>query len=43
MVFNPALSKQAIEVIFSVKMEKPEPPDLVLTGVPVARLEHAKH
>ena len=41
MVFNPK-SKQAIEVICSVKKKKPEHPDLVLTGVPVARHEHAK-
>ena len=43
MVFNPDISKQAIEVIFSVKKKKPEHPNLVLTGVPVARLEHTKH
>ena len=43
MVFNPDITKQAIEVIFSVKKKKPEHPDLVLTGVPVARLEHTKH
>ena len=43
MVFNPDISKQAIEVIFSVKKKKPEHPDLVFTGVPVARHEHTKH
>ena len=37
------LSKQAIEVIFTVKKKKSEHPDFVLTGVPVARLEHTKH
>ena len=43
MVFNPDISKQASEVIFSVKKKKPEHPDLVLTGVPLARLEHTEH
>ena len=43
MVFNPDISKQAIEVIFSLKKKYPEHPDLVLTGVPVAMLEHTKH
>ena len=43
MVFNPDISIQAIEVIFSVKKKKPDHPDLVLTGVPVARHEHTRH
>ena len=43
MVFNPDISKQAIEVIFSCKKNKPAHPDLVLNGVPVARYEHTKH
>ena len=43
MVFNPDLTKQAIEVIFSVKKKKPEHPELVLNGVPVARHVHTKH
>ena len=43
MVFNPDITKQAIEVIFSVKKKKPEHPELVLNGVPVARQEHTKH
>ena len=43
MVFNPDISKQAIEVIFSVKKKNPEDPDLVLTGVSVARHELTKH
>ena len=43
MVFNPNMSKQAIELIFSVKKKKPKHPNLVLNGVPVARQEHTKH
>ena len=43
MVFNPDISKRAIEVIFSCKDIKPEHPDLVLNGVPVARHHHMKH
>ena len=43
MVFNPDMSKQAIELIFSVKRKKPKHPNLVLNGVPVARQEHTKH
>ena len=43
MVFNPDITKQAIEVIFSVKKKKPLHPDLTLNGVPVARHDHTKH
>ena len=43
MVFNPDMSKQAIELIFSVKRKKPKHPNLVLNGVPMARQEHTKH
>ena len=43
MVFNPDITKQAIEVIFSVKKKKPVHPDLAMNGVPVARHEHTKH
>ena len=43
MVFNPDITKQAIEVIFSVKKNKPVHPDLTMNGVPVARHDHTKH
>ena len=43
MVFNPDLTKQAIEVIFSAKKKKPEHPELVFNGIPVSREEHTKH
>ena len=43
MVFNPDITKQAIEVIFSVKNKKPVHPDLSFNGVPVARQELTKH
>ena len=34
MVFNPDITKQAIEVIFSTKKKKPEHPELVFNGIP---------
>ena len=43
MVFNPDISKQAIEVIFSVKKKKPEHPELLFNGIPVSREDHTKH
>ena len=43
MVFNPDITKQAIEVIFSVKKKKHEHPKLLFNGVPVAREDHTKH
>ena len=43
MIFNPDLTKQAIEVIFSVKKNKPQHPDLTMNGVPVAKNDHTKH
>ena len=43
MVFNPDITKQAIEVIFSVKNKKPHHPDLTFNDVPVAREDHTKH
>ena len=43
MVFNPDLTKQAIEVIFSVKKKKPEHPELLFNGIPVSREDHTKH
>ena len=43
MVFNPNITKQAIEVIFSVKKNKPVHPELTFNGVPVAREDHTQH
>ena len=40
MVFNPDITKQAIEIIFSVKKKKPARPELFFNGVPVSREEH---
>ena len=43
MVFNPDITKQAVEVIFSVKKKKPLHPDLNFNGIPVARENSTKH
>ena len=43
MVFNPDITKQATEVIFSCKNKKPVHPDLSFNGVPVAREPFTKH
>ena len=43
MVFNPDITKQATEVIFSVKKKKPEHPELLFSGIPVSREDHTKH
>ena len=43
MVFNPDITKQAVEVIFSVKKKKPHHPDLHFNGIPVAREDYTKH
>ena len=43
MVFNPDITKQAVEVIFSVKNKKPSHPELLFNGVPVAREDYTKH
>ena len=43
MVFNPDITKQAVEVIFSVKNKKPSHPELIFNGVPVARENCTKH
>ena len=43
MVFNPDLSKQAVEVIFSCKRDKVEHPSLHFNGIPVARVPFTKH
>ena len=43
LVFNPDITKQAVEVIFSVKKKKPYHPELIFNDVPVSREEHTKH
>jgi hypothetical protein len=43
MEFNPDLSKQAIEVIFSHKKKKPVHPDLFFHGIPIKRESSTKH
>ena len=43
MIFNPDITKQAVEVIFSVKRKKPHHPDLYFNGIPVAREDFTKH
>ena len=43
MVFNPDITKQAVEVIFSVKNKKPYHPHLTFGGVPVSREDSTKH
>ena len=43
MVFNPDITKQAVEVIFSVKKKNPHHPDLTFNGIPVAREDFTKH
>ena len=43
MKFNPDITKQAIEVIFSWKRDKPDHPHLNFSGIPVARREYTKH
>ena len=35
--FNPDITKQAIEVIFSCKTNKPNYPDLTFNNIPIAR------
>ena len=37
------ITKQAVEVIFSVKKNKPIHPDLHFNGIPVAREDYTKH
>ena len=43
MKFNPDITKQAIEVIFSNKYHKNEHPPLFFNEIPVARKEWTKH
>ena len=43
MVFNPDISKQATERIFSIKKHQTVHPDLNLNNIPVARKDYTKH
>ena len=43
MSFNPDTTKQAIEVVFSCKDNKPDHPELTFNGVPIARKPFTKH
>ena len=43
MQFNPDITKQAIEVIFSHKINKPVHPNLTFNGIPIARKDATKH
>ena len=43
MLFNPDLSKQAIEIVFSAKKKKGNHPQLVFNSIPVARVDSTKH
>ena len=43
MAFNPDITKQAVEIIFSVKNKITVHPELIFNDVPVAREESTKH
>ena len=43
MIFNPDITKQANEAIFSYKKQKTDHPDLNFNGIPVAREPFTKH
>ena len=43
MVFNPDITKQAVEIIFLVKNKITFHPELIFNDVPVAREESTKH
>ena len=43
MIFNPDLTKQAVEIVFSVKNDKPTHPPLEFNNIPVARKPFTKH
>ena len=43
MEFNPDITKQAIEVIFSHRKKKPTHPPLFFNGIPVKRENHTEH
>ena len=42
MLFNPDITKQGVEIIFSVKNNKLLQPNFIFNGVPVAREESTK-
>ena len=42
MLFNPDITMQGVEIIFSVKNNKLLQPDFIFNGVPVAREESTK-
>ena len=42
-IFNPYLTKQAIEIISSCKTKKPVHPELSFNDIPIAREDHTKH
>ena len=41
--FNPDITKQAIEVVFSCKYKKPDHSELTFSGIPIARKPFTKH
>ena len=43
MLFNPDISKQAVEVIFSNKHNKSIHPPLIFNGIPVKLVDDTKH
>ena len=43
MTFNPDISKQAIEIIFSCKAKKPSHPSLTFNDIPIARKSDTRH
>ena len=43
MTFNPDITKQAIEVIFTCKTNKPNHPNLTFNNIPIARESSTKH
>ena len=43
MKFNPDITKQAIEIVFSCKYSKTKPNPLTFNGIPVARQSWTKH
>ena len=43
MKFNPDMSKQAVELIFSHKRKKPVHPSFTFNDIPVKRVSETKH
>ena len=43
MVFNPDITKQAVEIVFSHKLNKPFHPVLIFNNIPVGKESSAKH